>query len=439
MTTLTVSRSSPRNTTLTDLYGNVAYEVSTPFRLGPSTTTITRNGQVLATVRWGMLGDDLTMSGKTASVSDIFPSAGKLSTSRIFTTANGEGLKWKDKSKLYCVSTNDGSSIATYNHKKLSSAFTGKKATLDISPNAAHLTDILVGAKDVDELRERVRRELEVEKARQRVEKVSLEAGQSVNNAPQEKSPPPPAVKARKDSSPIKPLDTILNLPKLLSSSPPLTSAQLGALWTAYHAQKEGVLCAIVPSDMYGQLLETARQYSQFVIPLPRGSKSAEDGKEAEGGTEIFFIEWALHHSPTVPNSKVGELGIPTSKPAKQLEPIGTNPPIMTLLFTPLQEYKHRQSFAAPHLALTFYTDLAATHDVALLRGEITPAQSGDGRWLLGQEEAQALVVAMQKFYLPGTGEGAKEREELLKCFHERPENFKWERLLELSDIGIKL
>ncbi|KAF8761319.1 hypothetical protein RHS01_00360 [Rhizoctonia solani] len=92
-----------------------------------------------------MFGDDLTMNGETASVSDVFPSAGKLSTSRIFTTANGEGLKWKDKSKLhYCVPLNDGSPIATYNHKKLSSAFTGKKATLDISPNATHLTDILV-------------------------------------------------------------------------------------------------------------------------------------------------------------------------------------------------------------------------------------------------------------------------------------------------------
>ncbi|CAE7201990.1 unnamed protein product [Rhizoctonia solani] len=295
------------------------------------------------------------------------------------------------------------------------------------------------GAKDVDELRERARRELEAEKIRQRAEKVAVEPNQSENNAPKGNNPPTLAVKARKDSSPIKPLDTILNLSKLSSSSPPLTSAQLGALWTAYHARKEGVLCAVVPLDIYNQLLERARQYGQFVVPLPRGSKPAEGRKEAEGGTEMFFIEWAVHHSPTLPNPNVDELGLPTSQPAESPTPKGSNPPITTLLFTPLQEYKHRQSFAAPHLALTLYTDLAATHGVVLLRGEITPAQSGDGRWLLGQEEAQALVVAMQKFYLPGTGEGAKEREELLKCFHERPEEFKWERLLELSDIGIKL
>ncbi|CAE6426273.1 unnamed protein product [Rhizoctonia solani] len=291
-----------------------------------------------------------------------------------------------------------------------------------------------IGAKDVNELCERVRRELEAEKARERAEEVTQGSNQSVKN-----NPPAPALKARKDSSPIKPLDTILNLSKLLSSSPPLTVAQLSALWTAYHARKEGVLCAVVPLDMYGQLMDRARQYSRFVVPLPRGAKPADEGKQAEGGTEIFFIEWAVHHSPILPNPNVDELGLPISSPTESSIPKGSNPPILTLLFTPLQEYKHRQSFAAPHLALTLYTDLVATHGVVLLRGEITPAQSGDGRWLLGQEEAQALVVAMQKFYLPGVGDDAKEREELLKCFHERPKEFKWERLLELSDIGIKL
>ncbi|CAE6426070.1 unnamed protein product [Rhizoctonia solani] len=377
MTTLALSESCPTNTTLTDPYGTVVYEVFNHGFSGNKITTIKRNGQILALVKWSTFGESkLTMGGMTAPLNDVFPKTSVLSET---------------------------------------------------------------GAKDVDELRERVRRELQAEKSRQRVEELNSGSNKSLNDAPQGNSPPAPAVKTRKDSSPIKPLDTILNISKLLSSSPPLTSAQLGALWTAYHARKEGVLCAVVPLEMYGRLLDQARQYSQFVVPLPRGGKAAEDWKEAEGGTEMFFIEWAAHHSPTLPNPNVDELGLPVSSPTEIPTPKRSNPPILTLLFTPLQEYKHRQSFAAPHLALTFYTDLAATHGVVLLRGEITPAQSGDGRWLLGQEEAQALVVAMQKFYLPGTGESAKEREELLKCFHERPEEFKWERLLELSDIGVKL
>ncbi|KAF8671162.1 hypothetical protein RHS04_08450 [Rhizoctonia solani] len=84
------------------------------------------------------------MGGITAPLKDVFPKAGPLSSSRVFTTANGEGLKWKEKSKLYCVSTYNDLTLATYNHKSLSAMFTGKKATLDISPNAMHLLDILV-------------------------------------------------------------------------------------------------------------------------------------------------------------------------------------------------------------------------------------------------------------------------------------------------------
>ncbi|KAG8736315.1 hypothetical protein FRC10_009468 [Ceratobasidium sp. 414] len=293
------------------------------------------------------------------------------------------------------------------------------------------------GAKDVDELRERVRREIEEERAVQRAKQARLEAAQSVQETSATgNSPPASSLKTRKDSSPVKPLDTILNLSKLLSASPPLTSAQLGALWTAYHARREGVLCSVIPLDMYEQILGRARRWSQFVVPLPRGAKATEEGKEPEGGTEMFFIEWGIHHPPTLPSISTDALGLPTFIPPPDSPlPTGSNPPITTLLFTPLQEYKHRQSFAAPHLALTFYTDLAASYGSVLLRGEITPAQQGEGRWMLSQAEAQALVVAMQRFYLPGS----EEAEGLLRCFHEQPEGFKWERLLELSDIGVKL
>ncbi|KAG9102188.1 hypothetical protein FS749_013391 [Ceratobasidium sp. UAMH 11750] len=293
------------------------------------------------------------------------------------------------------------------------------------------------GAKDVDELRERVRRELEEEKVLERAKRAKIEVVQHEQGAAASgSSPPASSLKIRKDSSPIKPLDTILNISKLLFASPPLTPAQLGALWTAYHARREGVLCAVIPLDMYAQILDRARRWNQFVVPLPRGTKPVEEGKELEGGTEMFFIEWGVHHSPTLPGTNTDALGlpIPTPPPESRL-PTGPNPPIMILLFTPLQEYKHRQSFAAPHLALTFYTDLAASHGFVLLRGEITPAQQGEGRWMLSQAEAQALVVAMQRFYLPGN----EEAEKLLRCFHERPEKFKWEKLLELSDIGVKL
>lgn len=97
-----------------------------------------------------------------------------------------------------------------------------------------------------------------------------------------------------------------------------------------------------------------------------------------------------------------------------------------------------RNSFATPYLVLTHYTEFARTHGVVLLRGEITPSSSGavgaDGRYMLNQEDAQLLSMAVQRFYLWGEGgtrEGAREGERLLKIFHEKPEEFKWEELLK--------
>ncbi|CAE6472599.1 unnamed protein product [Rhizoctonia solani] len=144
MTTLALSRSSPTNNTLTDHNGTVTYDVSTPFSFRNSTTTIKRNDQVLAIIKWGVFGgSELTMGGMSAPLNDVFPRAGKLSSSRIFTTADGERLKWKYKSKLKCVSPDSGHSLATYDYK-LFAGIRNKKSTLNISPDATHLTDILV-------------------------------------------------------------------------------------------------------------------------------------------------------------------------------------------------------------------------------------------------------------------------------------------------------
>lgn len=104
-----------------------------------------------------------------------------------------------------------------------------------------------------------------------------------------------------------------------------------------------------------------------------------------------------------------------------------------------------RQSFATPYLVLTFYTDLASSHGTVLMRGEITPATAGavagsdaGGRHMLSQEDAQLLAMEVQKFYLWGEGRAeGKEGERLLKVFHEKPEEFKWEELLKHADLSL--
>jgi ATP synthase F1 complex assembly factor 1 len=140
-------------------------------------------------------------------------------------------------------------------------------------------------------------------------------------------------------------------------------------------------------------------------------------------------MQWDFHAPPPVPSGSDDPFVVPTPS-----SPEGPNPPTATILFTPLQEYKQRGSFATPYLVLTMYTDLVATHGLVLLRGEITPSQGAADRFMLSQEDAQALTLSLQKFYLWSSG-GVSDGERFLRAFHETPEEFKWQELLEFSKL----
>ncbi|CAE7215256.1 unnamed protein product [Rhizoctonia solani] len=158
MTTYILSRTSPTNTTLTNLEGVVTYEISTPDILGPSQTTIKRGDTVVATIQWNLVkGSNISINGKTSPIDEVFPRSGTLSMSRVWTTANGEQLKWKDGAKLYCVSVETGLNLATYDRTYFS-LFRDKKSTLDISASAAHLKDDLVVTWVIAEKKARNRR-----------------------------------------------------------------------------------------------------------------------------------------------------------------------------------------------------------------------------------------------------------------------------------------
>ncbi|TFK57548.1 ATP11-domain-containing protein, partial [Heliocybe sulcata] len=295
----------------------------------------------------------------------------------------------------------------------------------------------------VEELRAKLKEE-ELERRRQAlassVQQKQISPGQPTSASSTSESSEPlatPSSNVRKDSSPVKPLSSFLNLTKLFESSH--TSEQVSALWTAYHLSRSqgtgrGYICASVPVDMYHRMTEVARKYSSFIIPVSR-----EQEGEGERAYEFYYMQWGFHESPEVPS----------------LDPFAVkqegNPQISTVLFTPLQEYKLRQAFATPYLVLTHYTDLAKTHGVVLLRGEITPSAAApvpsgagqeEGKFLLSQADAQALAMLLQRFYLWNAGEGvmkqkAKEREELLKGFHESPAEFEWKDLLKHTHLTL--
>ena len=248
----------------------------------------------------------------------------------------------------------------------------------------------------------------------------------------------------------LKPLGTILNFDKLLQN--PLEPAQLTQLWHGYHQHLtggtgRGYLSAVIPRDTYEQMLSVAQKYPQFVVPLPREAALVE-GDKADGASEgetkpceFFFMEWGFHDTPPEPRAAASVIDDLVNNPGTPGQSTNTNPQISTVLFTPLGEYKLRNTFATPHLVLTFYTDLARTHGLVLLRGEITPGSGatdgGDARYLLSQLDAQALAMSMQKFYLwsklKAGGETVADdpRSMLVKTFHEDPANFKWEDLLK--------
>lgn len=209
----------------------------------------------------------------------------------------------------------------------------------------------------------------------------------------------------------------------------------ISTLWTAYHTSRSGgtgrgYLCATIPVSTYEKMANVAARYPNFVLPLPRDASQTEHA-DASSAHEFFFMEWAFHGAPTQPSASID----PFQKPKPS-----SNPPISTVLFTPLQEYKLRGSFATPYLALTNYTDLVQSHGVVLMRGEITPSTGAtvsgdntDGRYLLNQQDAQMLAMGLQRFFLWGEGQQDKPAE-LLKRFHESPSNFSWEDLLKYSE-----
>ncbi|CAE6430235.1 hypothetical protein ACGC1H_001208 [Rhizoctonia solani] len=146
MTTYTLSKNNPRNTVLRGPDGNIAYKISTPFTLKNITTTITRaeESDVVAVIHWNVTDkNEITMNGITKRINDVFPKTKTLGRSRVYTTPDGEKFKWKNLIKLYCVSEPSGLNIATY-YKVFFGGLREKKSTLDIAPDALHLSDILV-------------------------------------------------------------------------------------------------------------------------------------------------------------------------------------------------------------------------------------------------------------------------------------------------------
>ncbi|KAJ1302201.1 hypothetical protein OPQ81_001026 [Rhizoctonia solani] len=102
----TLSRTSPRNTVLTDPGGNVAYKISTSFALKDAITTITRAGEsdVVAVIYWHVLRkNELTMNRSTVRVEDVFPKTKTLNLGSIqLDQTSSPNSRRKEFNTRYC-------------------------------------------------------------------------------------------------------------------------------------------------------------------------------------------------------------------------------------------------------------------------------------------------------------------------------------------------
>lgn len=258
-------------------------------------------------------------------------------------------------------------------------------------------------------------------------------------------------------------LGDIIDIERVRTDSP----EKIAQLWTQYHTLKNK-LSAVIPARQYADMIAKARQYPQFLLPLPRtivGSLDSNDTAnvapgERKDGYEMQYMEWGFLPKPN--GVEASENTVYHSK--EDTEAIAKAPPT-TVLFTPLAEYKLRQEYAQPVLILTHYTDLALSKGIVLLRGEVTEVQSSSpaptgiaaavaasqagetsaekldklkaplqSQGKLSQQDAQLLTVTLQRFYLPKKAgadpqPGEAERHELLEAFHGDQDRFDLDKL----------
>lgn len=211
---------------------------------------------------------------------------------------------------------------------------------------------------------------------------------------------------ASRSSTPaVKPLSAYLDIDKART----LPATELSAVWRLRHAASPQRLCATVPSRTYAAMEAAARRCPQFVLPVPHPGQ----------GAEIHFLQWTFDDG--------AETG---------------SAPTSTVLFTQLAEYKNRGEFAQPHTSITHHLDFAAEKDVVLMEGNVVEGRGAK------VEDAQWLVMCLQRFYGGWDGQGAEgqsaaddlareraeERRKLLDWFGRGDARFSVEKLMEEAE-----
>ncbi|KAH9810155.1 ATP11 protein-domain-containing protein [Melampsora americana] len=340
--------------------------------------------------------------------------------------------------QLKSTSINSSRTFLNLHHQTLNSS----NSTQSIKPNQnsfeakyqSKLKEKLkqTGLKDLNELKRLSNERIKLQNESQRkLDQELLKKFQKSNLLNRSQSQPEKKleIKEKKYKSPIKPLNSIINLSKLIHQS----SDSIKQLWIAYHLKPSSPprLGAVIPLETYQNILKVAKRYPSFVLPIPSESTQTTTHQTP---LQNHFLQWSFL-PPEEPLSDLYQAFQPIQSPTPQISPT-------TVLFTPLAEFQLKQEFAQPALILTHYTELAQSHGIILMRADLTPSLDDPTRsGRISTTEAQLLILRLQQFYhwsnLDSLSNDSKklklqnDRQDLLKKFHERPHEFKIEELIE--------
>ncbi|CAG99360.1 Atp11p [Kluyveromyces lactis] len=201
---------------------------------------------------------------------------------------------------------------------------------------------------------------------------------------------------------PFKTLDSFLDVEKVKN----LSKQECEFLWRARWANKDNVLNAVVPIDIWEKISALAKENPFFVIPLPREraveETAAESAEKQEPAMEMHYIQWQF-----------------------------VGPKTVHCIMTTLAEYKLHKEFARPHTTLQFHLDLAKEKNIVLMNGQVESDSN------VSLPESQLLLLNVQRFYgAMGQDSGfAQKRVQLLKDFTNGSPNFNVDLLVALSQV----
>ncbi|KAI5857769.1 ATP11 protein-domain-containing protein [Tricharina praecox] len=206
-------------------------------------------------------------------------------------------------------------------------------------------------------------------------------------DAPTQARPPPPPIAAaarRAASAPpgVKTLSSYVDADALSAHTSP---KEIELIWRARFVAAADSLCAVVPTATYKRMEALAKRHPMFLLPLPR------DGQ----GVEMHLLQWTF----------------PSRESA-------------TVIFTSLEDYKLRGEFAQPHTTLTHHLELADGHGLVLAQGQVISERG------VSVDQAQLLVIALQKFYGAIESSETERRKEMLEMFTRGDEKFSIEALI---------